>query len=52
MLDTDDTNLGEIATRQLVNQVGQTIGTKGLRTRQRLIDVTVELLETHGLRDL
>jgi AcrR family transcriptional regulator len=34
------------------NQIGQRIGTKGQRTRQRLIDVTVELLETHGMRDL
>jgi AcrR family transcriptional regulator len=34
------------------NQIGQKIGTKGLRTRQKLIGVTVELLETHGLRDL
>jgi AcrR family transcriptional regulator len=52
MLDTDDTNLNEMPTHQLVNQIGQTIGAKGLRTRQKLIDVTVELLETHGLRDL
>jgi AcrR family transcriptional regulator len=35
-----------------VNQNGQRLGTKGRRTRQRLIDVTVALLETHGLRDL
>ncbi|MFC4295802.1 TetR/AcrR family transcriptional regulator [Novosphingobium tardum] len=37
---------------QLVNQNGQRIGAKGQRTRQRLIEVTVHLLETHGLRDL
>lgn len=37
---------------RLVNQNGQRIGAKGQRTRQRLIDVTVELLQTHGLRDL
>jgi AcrR family transcriptional regulator len=35
-----------------VNQNGQRIGAKGRRTRQRLIDVTIALLETHGLRDL
>lgn len=35
-----------------VNQNGQRLGTKGRRTRQRLIDVTIALLETHGLRDL
>jgi len=35
-----------------VNQNGQRIGAKGQRTRQRLVDVTVELLQTHGLRDL
>ncbi len=34
------------------NQIGQKIGAKGFRTRQRLIDVTVELLDTLGLRDL
>ncbi|MDM7956648.1 TetR/AcrR family transcriptional regulator [Blastomonas sp.] len=37
---------------RLVNQNGQRIGAKGQRTRQKLIDVTVELLQTHGLRDL
>jgi AcrR family transcriptional regulator len=35
-----------------VNQNGQRLGAKGRRTRQRLIDVTIALLETHGLRDL
>lgn len=35
-----------------VNQYGQRLGAKGRRTRQRLIDVTIALLETHGLRDL
>lgn len=34
------------------NQNGQKIGSKGQRTRRLLIDTTVELLETHGLRDL
>lgn len=37
---------------ELVNQNGQRIGAKGRRTRQRLIDVTVALLATQGLRDL
>lgn len=35
-----------------LNQNGQKIGAKGRRTRQLLIDTTVRLLETHGLRDL
>ncbi len=35
-----------------VNQMGQRIGAKGERTRQKLVDVTIALLETHGLRDL
>jgi len=35
-----------------LNQIGQKIGAKGERTRQRLIEVTVELLETRGMRDL
>jgi len=35
-----------------MNQYGQRLGAKGRRTRQRLIDVTIDLLETHGLRDL
>jgi AcrR family transcriptional regulator len=34
------------------NQIGQRIGAKGQRTRQKLIDVTVGLLESHGMRDL
>lgn len=34
------------------NQHGQKIGSKGERTRQALIDATVDLLETHGLRDV
>lgn len=37
---------------RLVNQNGQRIGAKGQRTRQRLIEVTVDLLKTRGLRDL
>lgn len=35
-----------------MNQNGQRLGAKGRRTRQRLIDVTIDLLESHGLRDL
>ena len=35
-----------------LNQIGQKIGAKGERTRQRLIEITVELLETRGMRDL
>lgn len=34
------------------NHYGQKIGSKGERTRQALIDTTVELLGTHGLRDV
>lgn len=37
---------------QVLNQNGQKIGSKGQRTRRLLIDTTVALLETHGLRDL
>lgn len=37
---------------QVRNQNGQKIGSKGQRTRRLLIDTTVALLETHGLRDL
>ena len=35
----------------LCNQNGQKLGAKGARTRQRLIDATIGLLETVGLRD-
>jgi len=31
---------------------GRKLGAKGQRTRQQLIDTTVDLLETHGLRDV
>src|SRR3546814_7076111 len=31
---------------------GRKLGAKGRRTRQQLIDATVALLETHGLRDV
>jgi AcrR family transcriptional regulator len=34
------------------NHLGQKIGSKGERTRQLLIETTVALLETHGLRDV
>lgn len=35
-----------------MNQSGQTMGSKGLRTRRKLIDTTVELLATKPLHDL
>lgn len=35
-----------------LNQNGQKIGAKGRRTRELLIETTVRLLESHGLRDL
>lgn len=34
------------------NHHGQKIGSKGERTRRLLIDTTVEMLETHGLREV
>ena len=34
------------------NHYGQRIGSKGLRTRQALIEATVRLLERHGLREV
>ncbi len=34
------------------NHHGQRIGSKGLRTRQALIEATVRLLERHGLREV
>lgn len=34
------------------NHYGQRIGSKGERTRQALIDATIKLLESHGLRDV
>lgn len=34
------------------NKYGQKIGSKGERTRQALIDATVHLVETNGLRDV
>ncbi|PKB14360.1 TetR family transcriptional regulator [Novosphingobium kunmingense] len=37
---------------QAYNHHGQKIGSKGERTRQALIDATVELLESRGLRDV
>lgn len=38
--------------REAYNHYGQKIGSKGERTRQLLIDTTVELLESNGLRDV
>ena len=35
-----------------LNQSGQTMGSKGLRTRRKLIDTTVRLLATTPLRDI
>jgi len=43
---------GSTKNATLHNQHGQRIGAKGARTRQRIIDVTLHLLEEHGLRDL
>jgi AcrR family transcriptional regulator len=34
------------------NHYGQRIGSKGERTRQALIDATIKLLDSHGLRDV
>ena len=34
------------------NQIGQTMGNKGMRTRRKLIDATTALLNEKGLRDL
>ncbi|MDQ1532383.1 MAG: hypothetical protein QOF28_144, partial [Actinomycetota bacterium] len=31
---------------------GRALGTRGTRTRRRLLDATARLLETHGIRDL
>jgi AcrR family transcriptional regulator len=31
---------------------GRALGSRGARTRRRLLDATAELLETHGIRDL
>jgi len=38
--------------RRTHNHYGQRIGSKGQRTRQLLIDATVDLLEEHGLREV
>lgn len=42
----------EPATTQRHNHYGQRIGSKGERTRQVLIETTVQLLEERGLRDV
>lgn len=49
-----ETALNEAPARQAAgyNHHGQKIGSKGERTRRLLIETTVELLETHGLRDV
>lgn len=49
---TSETPPGAAKPGQSYNQIGQKIGSKGRRTRQLLIDTTVTLLDTHGLRDL
>lgn len=41
-----------VVERDLREASGRKLGTKGQRTRQHLIDATVALLETHGLRDV
>jgi AcrR family transcriptional regulator len=43
---------GRVTRKSEFNHYGQKIGSKGERTRQALIDRTVELLESHGLRDV
>lgn len=40
------------ATESDLESNGRKLGAKGQRTRQQLIDATVALLETHGLRDV
>lgn len=52
---TDMQNLalrGDEAASGLRNQNGQRVGSKGLRTRRKLVEKTLELLESRGLRDL
>jgi len=44
--------LTDAVSAQQRNQNGQKIGSKGQRTRRLLIDTTVAMLDTHGLRDL
>ncbi len=39
-------------TKAAVNQDGQAIGSKGQKTRRRLIDATAALLESHALHDI
>lgn len=46
---------GEPAVQATITEAdinGRKLGAKGRRTRQQLIDATVALLETHGLRDV
>ena len=47
-----ETTLDRVDTYERHNHHGQRIGSKGERTRQLLIDVTVRLLEEHGLREV
>ena len=39
-------------TEQITGIDGRALGRRGAQTRQRLLDATAELLETHGIRDL
>lgn len=41
-----------VASDAVSEGTGRKLGAKGQRTRQQLIDATVALLETHGLRDV
>ena len=43
---------GPVTREPEYNHYGQKIGSKGERTRRALIDKTVDLLESHGLRDV
>ena len=47
---SDSSDAATIA--RMHNHHGQRIGSKGLRTRQALIETTVRLLERHGLREV
>ena len=42
----------KVANKPAIGDTVRKLGAKGQRTRQQLIDATVALLETHGLRDV
>ena len=44
--------MGDRRVEQIVALDGRPFGKRGVETRQRLLDATRELLETHGIRDL